>query len=373
MTTPKQKMSASYRAIFILSILMVFIVLIAGAATKSKSSGFGMWIWGYTAWLMYKRRNADLVSFYKFLLWFDVIAAVVALSVLTFSDSDVSKYVGYTAIEAIILFVIVISLTFGLYKYFLSIQSHPISSESFNVADSVIWDQVSEEVKSGKRVDSLWTRAFSESDGDSNKANARYIKLRFEQIKSEIRDSNSSSSISSLPKESTKVKVSIFDFWDSFNSVGKLSLIVILLLVGYGLLGGNMDPYFLPKTPSKDNVPYSQQSNQTSSTSNVRPKNDSCIFVWNDVERTFLKMNDDILKYSDNHSNTFIVKIGKESYYQSLIVQLRKADSDGNTPLAMSIAKEIRDNSATVYFDKNLSSDYINLLATQQNIRSKCL
>jgi branched-subunit amino acid transport protein AzlD len=251
MTTPKQKMSASYRAIFILSILMVFIVLIAGAATKSKSSGFGMWIWGYTAWLMYKRRNADLVSFYKFLLWFDVIAAVVALSVLTFSDSDVSKYVGYTAIEAIILFVIVISLTFGLYKYFLSIQSHPISSESFNVADSVIWDQVSEEVKSGKRVDSLWTRAFSETDGDSNKANARYIKLRFDQIKLESKVSSSSSSASSVPKQSEKVKLTFFDFWNHFNTVGKLALLGILLLVGYGFLGGNMDPLYKPHTSSK--------------------------------------------------------------------------------------------------------------------------
>ena len=372
MSNLKPKMSSSYRVIFILSILMVFFVLIAGAATNSKSSGFGMWIWGYTAWLMYKRRNAELVSFYKLLLWFDVIAAGIAVVVLSFSDSEVAKIVGYSAIEALVLFVFVISLTYGLYKYFLNLESNPTSSDSFSVADSIIWDQVSEEVKSGKMVDSLWTRAFSESDGDSNKANARYIKLRFDQIKLESKGSLSSSSISSLPKESIKVKVSIFDFWNSFNSVGKLALIVILVLVGYGLLGGNMDPYFLPKTPSKDNVPYSQPSNQTSSTSNVRPKIDSCIFVWNDVERTFLKMNDDILKYSDNHSNTFIVKIGKESYYQSLIVQLRKADSDGNTPLAMSIAKEIRDNSVNVYFDKNLSSDYINLLATQQNIRSKC-
>jgi hypothetical protein len=83
-------------------------------------------------------------------------------------------------------------------------------------------------------------------------------------------------------------------------------------------------------------------------------------------------MDDDIFKYSDIHSNTYIVKIGKESYYQSLIVLLCKADSDGNTPLAMSISKEIRDNSLNVYFDKNLTSDYINLLATQQNIKIKC-
>jgi hypothetical protein len=98
----------------------------------------------------------------------------------------------------------------------------------------------------------LWTRAFSESDGDSNKANARYIKLRFDQIKSEIRSSSRTSSVSSLPKESIKVKLTIFDFWDNFNTVGKLALIGILLLVGYGILGGNMDPYFQPTTSSKE-------------------------------------------------------------------------------------------------------------------------
>ena len=198
MTMSNLKMSASYKAIFILSILMVFVVLIVGAATKSKTSGVGMWIWGYTAWLMYKRRNSDLVSFYKLLLWFDVIAAGVAVAVLSFSDSEVAKIVGYSAIEALVLFVFVILLTYGLYKYFLNLESNPTSSDAFSVADSIIWDQVSEEVKSGKMVDSLWTRAFSESDGDSNKANARYIKLRFDQIKLESKGSLSSSSISSL-------------------------------------------------------------------------------------------------------------------------------------------------------------------------------
>jgi branched-subunit amino acid transport protein AzlD len=276
MTLTKPKMSASYKAIFILSIFMVFFVMLAGAATNSKTSGFGMWIWGYTAWLMYKRRNADLVSFYKFLLWFDVIAAGVALAVLTFSDSDVSKYVGYTAIEAIILFAIVISLTFGLYKYFLSLESNPTSSESFNVADSTIWDQVSEEVKSGKRVDSLWTRAFSETDGDSNKANARYIKLRFDQIKLESRGSSSPSNVSSSPKASTKVKLTVFDFWNHFNTLGMLALLGILLLVGYGFLGGNMNPLYQPSKSSKEVI---SQAN-TAKSSPVNDVKQVCYVYW---------------------------------------------------------------------------------------------
>lgn len=286
MTNPKQKMSASYKAIFILSIFMVFFVLIAGAATNSKSSGFGMWIWGYTAWLMYKRRNTDLVSFYKLLLWFDVIAAGVAVAVLSFSDSEVTKIVGYSAIEVLVLFVFVISITYGLYKYFLNLDSNPTSSDSFSVSDSTIWDQVSEEVKSGKRVDSLWTRAFSESDGDSNKANARYIKLRFDQIKLESMSSSSSSNASLPSKESIKVKLTIFDFWDNFNTVGKLALIGIILLVGYGILGGNMDPYFKTTTSSKDTSTVAQPSQPSKSITSdktiksIDEVNNLCYAYW---------------------------------------------------------------------------------------------
>ena len=187
MTNPKQKMSASYRAIFILSIFMVFFVLIAGAATKSKSSGFGMWIWGYTAWLMYKRRNADLVSFYKGLLWFDLIAAGIALSVLTFSEGDVGRYVGYTAVEAALLFAIVISLTYGLYRFF-SNQSNLISESTYFDTNSSIedkyWEQASHEFDVGDRVVAIWARAFSEADGDENKAKARYLMMRVEQLSS---------------------------------------------------------------------------------------------------------------------------------------------------------------------------------------------
>jgi hypothetical protein len=306
------------------------------------------------------------------LLWFYVIAAGVAVAVLAFSDSDVSKYVGYTAIEAILLFVLVISLTYGLYKYFSSVESNLNSSDSFTVADSTIWDQVSEEVKSGKRVDSLWTRAFSETDGDSNKANARYIKLRFDQIKLESKVSSSSSSFSSVPKQSEKVKLTFFDFWNHFNTVGKLALLGILLLVGYGFLGGNMDPLYQPTTTSKDNQVYSQPSPQTSSSADVSSKNTNCIFVWNEQQRKFVKVDDDI---SDTvkYSNTIIIKIGKEAYFESLIVQLRKADAEKNEPLAKSIAKEIRANALTVYFEKKLSSDFINLIANEQNLRSRCL
>jgi hypothetical protein len=181
MNNSKQKMSASYKAIFVLSIFMVFFVLIAGAATKSKSSGLGMFIWGYTAWLMYKRRISDLISFYKVVLWIDAIAVCIVIAVPMISDINI----GYSLADTLVLLGLVILISYVLYRYFLNIQSNLSSVASSEVTDSLLWGQVSEEIKNGKRVDSLWTRAFAEADGDDNKTNARYVKLRYEQLKNE--------------------------------------------------------------------------------------------------------------------------------------------------------------------------------------------
>jgi len=246
----KPKMSTSYKVIFILSIFMIFFVLVAGAVTNSKSSGFGMWIWGYTSWLMYKRRNADLVAFFKILLWFYVIAACISIAILSFADAEVASVIGYNVIEAFVLFAFVILITYGLYRYFFNLEFSQNHANLSNISETAIWDQVSDELKFGKRIDSLWTRAFSESDGDSNKANARYIKLRFDQLKL---DALRSSSSSSLPKESIKIKLNFFDFLNNFNMIGKLALVGILALIAYGILGGNMDPYY-QATPSSKSV-----------------------------------------------------------------------------------------------------------------------
>ena len=257
MTNPKPKMSTSYRAIFFLSIFMVFFVLIAGAATNSKSSGFGMWIWGYTAWLMYKRRNADLVSFYKGLLWFDVIAAGVAVAVLSFSDNDVSRYVGYSLGEALILFAVVFSLTFGLFKYFsnLSISIDSLLNSNLN-DDSTLWEQVSDEIKNGKRIDSLWARAYSEADGDSNKANARYMKLRYDQIKFNSYSNNNNSNNPTSSKNKSKFSYYFLNFWNRFNTIGKVSIIGIVLLICYGFYLDNFDPFYEKNVSSKGNSLY---------------------------------------------------------------------------------------------------------------------
>ena len=45
-----------------------------------------------------------------------------------------------------------------------------------------IYEQISAEIKSGNTKKGLWTKAFSEAEGDENKAKAVYIKYRFDQM-----------------------------------------------------------------------------------------------------------------------------------------------------------------------------------------------
>ena len=237
MTDSKPKISASYRAIFILSICMIFIVLIAGAATKSKGSGIGMFIWGYTAWLMYKRRVSDLVSFYKGLLWFDVIAAGVALAVLVFSDNDASRYVGYSTTEVTLLFALVISLTYGLYIFFrnqtnlLSVSSSVVNNSSI---DDKHWEQASHELDGDRHV-ATWARAIAESNGDESKAKAVYLKIRAVTLhelseKSILENSN----IKELKSDVSSYKSSS---WDMFEVVALIGFVIIVGAIVHAVWG----------------------------------------------------------------------------------------------------------------------------------------
>lgn len=237
MTNSKPKMSASYKAVFILSIFMVFFVLIAGAVTKSKSSGFGMWIWGYTAWLMYKRRNADLVSFYKGLLWFDVIAAGIALYVLTFGEGDVGRYVGYTAVEAALLCAFVISLSYGLYIFFRN-QTKLLSVSSSVINDSSIddkhWEQASHELDGDRHV-ATWARAIAESNGDESKAKAVYLKIRAGTLhglseKSILENSNIKEPKSDLSSNKSSS-------WDMFEVVALIGFVIIVGAIVHAVWG----------------------------------------------------------------------------------------------------------------------------------------
>jgi hypothetical protein len=51
--------------------------------------------------------------------------------------------------------------------------------------DDQLYDIVAKEIRSESLVEGLYTRAFAEADGDKEKAKARYIKLRFQQLRQE--------------------------------------------------------------------------------------------------------------------------------------------------------------------------------------------
>jgi hypothetical protein len=197
MSSTKMPMSTSYKAVFVLSLLMIFVVIIGGAMSGSKSIGFGIWYWGYTAWKMYKRDNDALVSLQKIMLWFQAVAFSIALAVLLFSDSDVKRYVDVTPLGLILIATVSIGITYFLYKFFFNqSQTHPTSinaETNFSNNDMSLWEKVSEELKGDVRIDSLWTRAYAEADGDVSKANARYIKLRIDQL-SKSQSKNTSAS-----------------------------------------------------------------------------------------------------------------------------------------------------------------------------------
>jgi hypothetical protein len=279
-------MSTSYKAVFVLSILMILVVIIVGAMSGSKSVGFGIWYWGYTAWKMYKRDNDSLVSLQKAMLWFEAIAFSIGLAVLLFSDSDVRRYVDITLLGLIILATLSIGVTYLLYKFFKEQRFTDENSSviSNDINDPALWEQVSDELKSGKRVDSLWARAFSESDGDASKTNARYIKLRFSQIKLDSRAS-SNSSVSSSTKKSIKVKLTFFDFWDNFNIVGKVALIGILFLIGISIY----QDYYSKNTAVKS-FDLSKQAPA------YRKLSDGTLIRWSGDKECFTHMNIDIIK-----------------------------------------------------------------------------
>jgi TPR repeat protein len=191
------EMSTSYRVIFFISILMAIFIFLAGIESGTKTSSFGVLVWSYIAWLMYKRDNTGLISLLKKLLWLDgAITAIGALWVV-YSDGRIEELVGYSAVGLLISGVTSMAIFYALLVYFqkqLNIQPVPIKSqiiESDNISDEH-WVQAAEELTSQVRNEAIWAKVFSEADGDESKAKARYIKIRVEQLhRSGISSTNS--------------------------------------------------------------------------------------------------------------------------------------------------------------------------------------
>lgn len=368
MSTIKNPMSTSYKAVFVLSILMMFLVFIGGAMSGSKSSGVGVWFWGYTAWKMYKRDNESLVSLQKIMLWFQAVAFSVALAVLVFSDSDVRRYVDVTPIGLIIIATLSMGVTFALYKYFYTQSKYPDNyAPSSN--DEDLWSRVSDELKNGQRVDPLWTRAFAESDGDSNKANARYIKLRFKQLRQEVKNNHSSFSDSNQ----TNVKLPV----DPKKPIGTGVILIGLAIITYTAF------YFLKDyknsvSNSSDvsiNVPkpYSPtySKSQIEAQNSPSPKITSCNFEWNSDTKKFDRLNDAFVTYFAQKSYV-IPKFGFDSELSEKLTLLRKADKEGSVSVAKALAKEIQSITITIYHKADISPNSFMDVGTQARLSDVC-
>ena len=191
MVTTKPKMSASYKAVFALSIIMIFVGMLGGAGSGSKGAGGGaVFVWGYTVWLMYKRDNKGLVSLYRLFLWWQgiAVAIVVAFSIFDASFLSMSGFARFSVTGLLILGAVLMSISYGLLTYFRHQLLKPYAGEGAAIVDIEIldkfWEQASLELQNSKN-EAVWAKAFatnqgvgrSNRSGRTNKSMAYWLNL----------------------------------------------------------------------------------------------------------------------------------------------------------------------------------------------------
>lgn len=237
MSQSKPAMSSSYKAVFAFAILMIFVVIMSGAITKSTGVGFGAWVWGYTAWLMYKRGNAALISLQKFILWLWIASAAGGIYLSFSSDDVVERLVGFSGIGIVILSAIGMAITYGLLVYFRS-QLNPKSGKDKDRAsddgdiDDQNWAQALAELSTQDRNEAVWAKVFSEADGDQDKAKARYIRVRVAQLNQNAKAiSPTSVTVSQVRTEEVVDKEATIN-WASDNAASISVAILLLICIG---------------------------------------------------------------------------------------------------------------------------------------------
>lgn len=231
MSPTKMPMSTGYKAVFALSILMIFVVTIGGSMSGSKSVGFGMLYWGYTAWKMYKRDNDALILLQRIVLWFEAIAFAIALAVLIFSDSDVTRLVDVTPLGLIIIATLSMGVTYLLYIFFKGQKNIGSTSALFGSNSSIddrFWEQASRELE-GDRHEATWARAFSNAEGDESKAKALYLNYRALAL-------NTDRSVNFIAASTDNPGARNLSFFASLGAGGKLVLLFIVLLSSFLLI-----------------------------------------------------------------------------------------------------------------------------------------
>ena len=112
----KAPMSNSYKAVFVFSIFMIFFVIIMGAVGGQKGNGLGVFVWGYTAVMMYKRNNKNLAAFHRSILWIEGILFSAIAAIIISSESEPMTYIEIATFIGIAL--IAMGMSYGLFKFF---------------------------------------------------------------------------------------------------------------------------------------------------------------------------------------------------------------------------------------------------------------
>ena len=120
MADEKQKMTSSYKAAFVFSIVMTVLMFVLYSAEyqtthKASSTAIPFLLWCYQTWLIYKQQNAKLVGFYKAMLWIGGIALAI-LSLMLASNTDIAIY-GFDA-PKLIGIAVMLGIYYGMLQFF---------------------------------------------------------------------------------------------------------------------------------------------------------------------------------------------------------------------------------------------------------------
>ena len=232
MADEKQKMTSSYKAVFVFSIIMSVLMFVLYSAEyqtthKASSTAIPFLLWCYQAWLIYKQQNAKLVGFYKAMLWIGGIALAI-LSLMLASNTDIAIY-GFDA-PKLIGIAVMLGIYYGLLQYFKQQLVNPsVTSATSNNSNASNEDYLRAEAEfnSSQRDAGLWVRCFAEADGNEAIAKARYIKNRASQF-----TSNSMSKNKDFEDSNTFI-INIIGKLAMFGVAGFFLYVVYVVCIGY--------------------------------------------------------------------------------------------------------------------------------------------
>ena len=167
--TTKQKMTSSYKAVFVFSILMIFVGLVSSTARHGYSAASV--IWGIQTWYIYKQRNAELVGGYIALLWLGGIAfAIISLFLLLDTNAAIYGFSYITLIEIAVM----MAIYYGMLQFF----KQQLVTPSVTNTNNANYLNAEQEFKSELKDIELWKKCYVEAGGNAAIAKKIYIKSR---------------------------------------------------------------------------------------------------------------------------------------------------------------------------------------------------